>query len=232
MARLLSFIRWAASRLVFAVLGLAVIDRARATWRRRRSDGAHRRRIARAVLPSLYDRVPGASTAPRRRIGYRTVPLEKIVGTLRHPSQNTADFLPLPRLRGRNWEARWQRIQRAMDRLAVLPPVDLVKVGDAYYIEDGHNRVGAALQAGAVAIDADVTELLLPGHAPSPLQPDAGAFLGTDEVRQAGRGRISRTVELRSRTEELSRDDLARGTESLVRDVPETRAGPAREAEK
>ena len=170
------------------------------------------------MLPSLYDRVPGASTAPRRRIGYRTVPLDRIVGTLRHPSQNTADFLPLPRLRGRNWEARWQRIQRAMDRLAVLPPVDLIKVGDDYYVEDGHNRVGAAMQSGAVAIDADVTELLLPGYAPTPLQADAGALLGTDEVRQAGRGRMSRTVELRSRTEELSRDELARATDPLAPD--------------
>ena len=216
---------------MLAVIGLAVIDRTRAAWRRRRSDGAHRRRIARAVLPSLYDRVPGASTAPRRRIGYRTVPLDRIVGTLRHPSQNTADFLPLPRLRGTNWEARWQRISRAMDRLAVLPPVDLVKVGDDYYVEDGHNRVAAALQAGAVAIDADVTELLLPGHAQTPLLPDAGALLGTDEVRQAGMGRISRTVEQRSRTEELSRDDLARGTEPLVRKEPASEAEGARETE-
>jgi hypothetical protein len=218
MPRVLSFIRWSASRLALAILGLAVIDRSRAAWRRRRSDGARRRYIARAVLPSLYDRVPGASTAPRRRIGYRTVPLDRIVGTLRHPSQNTADFLPLPRLRGRNWEARWQRIQRAMDRLAVLPPVDLIKVGDDYYVEDGHNRVGAAMQSGAVAIDADVTELLLPGYAPTPLQADAGALLGTDEVRQAGRGRMSRTVELRSRTEELSRDELARATDPLAPD--------------
>jgi hypothetical protein len=231
MPRLLSFIRWTGSRLALAVLGLAVIDRARSSWRRRSARNAHRRWVARAVLPSLYDRVPGASTAPRRRIGYRPVPLDRIVGTLRHPSQNTADFLPLPRLRGRNWEARWQRISRAMDRLAVLPPVDLVKVGDDYYVEDGHNRVAAALQAGAVAIDADVTELLLPGHAQTPLLPDAGALLGADEVRQAGMGRISRTVEQRSRTDELSRNDLARGTEPLVRDVRAGEADPAREAE-
>jgi hypothetical protein len=231
MPRLLSFIRWTGSRLALAVVGLAVIDRARSSWRRRSARNAHRRWIARAVLPSLYDRVPGASTAPRRRIGYRTVPLDRIVGTLRHPSQNTADFLPLPRLRGRNWEGRWQRIARAMDRLAVLPPVDLVKVGEDYYVEDGHNRVAAALQAGAVAIDADVTELLLPGHVPTPLLPDAGALLGIDEVRQAGMGRISRTVEQRSRTDELSRDDLARGTEPLVREEPASEAERAREAE-
>ena len=119
-----------------------------------------------------------------------------------------------------------------MDRLAVLPPVDLVKVGDDYYVEDGHNRVAAALRAGAVAIDADITELLLPGHAPTPLQPEAGALLGTDEVRQAAMVRISRTVEQRSRTDALSRDDLARGTEPLVRDELEIEPEPAREGDR
>ena len=166
--------------------------------------------MARAILPSLYDRVPGASTAPRRRLGYRTVPIERIVGTLRHPSQNTADFLPLPRLRGRNWQARWQRILRAMNRMEMLPPVDLVKAGDDYYVEDGHNRVAAAQQLGVVEVDADVTELQLPGYRASPLLPDAGALLGAEEVRQAGSGRLSRTAEIRSATDELSRDELAR----------------------
>ena len=177
--------------------------------------------MARAVLPSLYDRVPGASTAPRRRLGYRTVPLDRIVGTLRHPSQNTADFLPLPRLRGRNWEARWQRILRAMNRMEMLPPVDLVKAGDDYYVEDGHNRVGAAQRLGVVEIDADVVELQLPGHRASPLLPDAGALLGTEEVRQAGSGRLSRTAEIRSATDELSRDQLARSDLATPRADPD-----------
>ena len=159
------------------------------------------------------------------------MPLDRIVGTLRHPSQNTANFLPLPRLRGRNWEGRWQRIQRAMDRLAVLPPADLVKVGDDYYVEDGHNRVAAALQAGAVAIDADVTELLLPGHTSSRLHRDAGALLGTDEVRQAGMGRMSRTVALPSRTDELSRAELARATDPLVPVEPAADADPPEETD-
>jgi hypothetical protein len=65
------------------------------------------------VLPSLYDRYPGATAALRRPRGLRVVPIERIVGTARHPSQNTADFLPLPHLRGRNWRARWDRIRRA-----------------------------------------------------------------------------------------------------------------------
>ena len=57
-----------------------------------------------AVLPSLYDRHPAATTALRRPRGLQVVPMDQIVGTTRHPSQNTADFLPLPGLRGRNWQ--------------------------------------------------------------------------------------------------------------------------------
>jgi len=163
------------------------------------------------VLPSLFDRYPSAIVAPRRRVGLRGVPLERIVGTMRHPSQNTADFLPLPRLRGENWRARWQRINRALDGLAVLPPVGLVQIGEDFYVEDGHNRVAAARLAGAGEVDADVTQLMLPGVSrPAQGTLEASSLVDSDVVRQAGRGRHSRTVEQRTATDGLSREDLLR----------------------
>lgn len=164
------------------------------------------------ILPSLYDVHPGASTAPRRRVGVRTIPLDRIVGTLRHPSQNTADFLPLPRLRGQNWQGRWQRLNLAMDRLSALPPIDVVQVGDEYWVEDGHNRVAAALQAGAVDVDADTTQLLLPGiEPPERGWTDTTSIIGGEELRQAATGRHSRTVEQRTVSDATSRRDLIRG---------------------
>jgi hypothetical protein len=177
---------------------------------RRRLRGPAR---SRSVLPSLFDRHPEAVTAIRRPRGLQIVSLEQIVGTTRHPSQNSADFLPLPGLRGRNWEARWQRITRAVDALSMLPPVELVKVGDEYYVADGHNRVAAALQAGAVAVDADVTELAVPGSTlTTPTGDDhsdaASLLLGADELRQAASGRQSRTAEHRPAVDELRREEL------------------------
>ncbi|MGH2455086.1 MAG: hypothetical protein ACRDHD_02325 [Candidatus Limnocylindria bacterium] len=140
------------------------------------------------------------------------MPIDRIVGTVRHPTQNTTDFLPLPEQRGRNWEARWQRILQATDDLSILPAIDLVQVGDEYYVADGHNRVAAALSVGAVAIDADVTELVMPGeaaaHTDAPPSSATSILLGADEVRQAAAGRQSRTVEQRSRIDELRRDEL------------------------
>jgi hypothetical protein len=182
-----------------------------AALRRQQAASASRRRSERTVLPSIYDQHPDAGRAPRRRIGLKSVPIDAIVGTMRHPSQNTGDFLPLPRLRGENWRGRWQRITRANDRLVTLPPVDLVQVGEDYYVADGHNRVAAARAAGAVEVDADVTQIVLPGVTrPGQATVDAGSLVGTEEVRQAARGRQSRTVERRGAEDRVSRQDLLR----------------------
>ncbi len=192
---------------VLIVLG-ALVPRIRGIFRDR--DPGDRRLLEPRVLPSLFERHPDATRAPRRPIGLRSVPLHDIVGTMRHPSQNTLDFLPLPRLRGPNWRSRWQRIAGATDRMEALPPVDLVQVGDEYYVADGHNRVAAARRAGAIEIDADVTQLLVPGVTrPEQLAFDAGSLYGADEVRQAAGGRLSRTVEHRAAEDLISRRDLA-----------------------
>jgi hypothetical protein len=211
MSPLTSMLRWLLARASIALIVAALAGRAWDAWRRRGRADAARRRAERELLPSLYDAHPGASAAPRRRIGLRAVPIDRVIGTLRHPSQNTADFRPLPRLRGRNWAARWQRINSAMDRLEVLPPVELVQVGDDYYVADGHNRVAAARQAGAVEIDADVTQLVLPGVTrPGEASLDASSLIGNAELRQAAAGRQSRTVEQRDPSDEVSRRDLLR----------------------
>ena len=208
-----------AARRIFARLSTAFMLGAAAArgwdaWRRRLRRGADRRTSERELLPSLYDVHPSAGTAPRRAIGLRSVPLDRIVGTMRHPSQNTADFLPLPRLRGTNWRGRWQRITRALDRLAVLPPVDLVQVGDDYYVADGHNRVAAARLSGAAEIDADVTQLIVPGVTrPGQATLDTTSLIGAAEVRQAASGRQSRMVEQRPATDEVMRRDLLRNDE-------------------
>ena len=176
-----------------------------------------------AVLPSLFDRHPAAASALRHPRGLQVVPTDRIVGTMRHPSQNTADFLPLPGLRGRNWEARWQRIKRATRELAVLPAAELVQVGDDYYVADGHNRVAAAIEDGAVAIDADVTELMIPGVQPAPATTEhhdaATLLLGADELRQAASGRQSRTAEHRPQVDELRREQLTRGADTSPEDL-------------
>jgi len=203
--------RWLIARLSAVVVLGALAARAVSALQRSRGRVAERRAAERDTLSSLYDVHPAAGTAPRRSIGLRSVPLDRIVGTARRPSQNTADFLPLPRLRGRNWQGRWQRINLALEELAVLPPVELVQVGDDHYVVDGHNRVAAARRAGAAEIDADVTQLIVPGvTTPGQATLDASSLVGAAEVRQAGAGRQSRLVEQRSAIDEVTRHDLLR----------------------
>lgn len=196
-----------AARAAASLLVAGLAARAWVAARRSARFAAARRR----VLPSLYDVHPAAGAAQRRPVGVRTIPLDRIVGTLRHPSQNTADFLPLPRLRGPNWQARWQRLRAAADRLELVPPIDVVQVGDDYWVADGHNRVAAARRAGAIDIDADTTQLLMPGLMPSERGwIDPSAAVGGEELRQAGAGRHSRTVEQRTVADSTRRADLAR----------------------
>ena len=178
-----------------------------------RAERRHAQERSQRTLPSLYELHPEVRVGARRARGVMVVPLDGIVGTERNPSQNTADFLPLPQLRGHNWRARWQRITRAMDRLAILPPVSLLKVGDQYFVSDGHNRVAAALRAGAVGIDAEVTELVVPGHQAAPASETLASSLADGHrLRDAASGRLSRTAEADDVTTSLDREDILRAT--------------------
>ena len=94
----------------------------------------------------------------------RSIDVADIAGTaVGGGAQRGGDFLPLKQFRGRNWAGRWQRLRRASDRLATLPPIDVLKYSGSYWVTDGHNRVGLANYIGQVGIDANITELVPPG---------------------------------------------------------------------
>lgn len=122
------------------------------------------RRMSREPLPSLPDLYPEARRARPVETGLRTIDVADIRGTaVGGGDQRGADFLPFREFRGKNWSSRWQRLRTAHDRLADLPPIDVVKYAGSYWIIDGHNRVGLALYVGQVAIDASIVELIPPG---------------------------------------------------------------------
>jgi len=122
------------------------------------------RRRGHVPLPSLSDLYPRARLARPVEIGFRTIDVDHIRGTaVGGGDQRGGDFLPLRPFRGSNWQARWQRLRRAHDQLADLPPIDVVKHDGGYWVIDGHNRVALALYAGQWDIDATVVELVPPG---------------------------------------------------------------------
>ena len=153
------------------------------------------RRMGREPLPNLWEVHPEARRASIRELGFQSVPVSGIVGTaVEGPVQRGGDFLPLRDRRSDDWRSRWQRILRGIDELAPLPPVELVKFGDEYWVVDGHNRVAAALYTGQFEIDAIVQELRLPGMRREPPQLIAPVLEGSLDLRNAGQGRFSRTA--------------------------------------
>jgi len=154
------------------------------------------RRRGRQPLPNLWEEYPEAHRASIRELGLRSVPLTEIRGTaVAGPAQRGGDFLPLRDRRGDDWRARWRRILEASERLEPLPPVELIKFGDDYWVVDGHNRVAAALYIGQVEIDAVTRELRLPGMAAEPKSPIASVLEGSLDLRAAGAGRLTRTAD-------------------------------------
>ena len=97
-------------------------------------------------------------------LGHQIVPVKHIIGSEGRYSDFDRRFLPLTEA----IEQRWRSIERAMDRLIDLPPVDLWKISDVYFVRDGNHRVSVARWMGQWHIDAFVTELLVD----VPLTPD------------------------------------------------------------
>jgi hypothetical protein len=159
------------------------------------------RRMGRMPLPSLYDVHPEARSARAVDIGLQTIDMADVAGTaVGGGDQRGGDFLPLKPSRTDNWAARWQRLRQAHDALAVLPPIDVVKDADRYWVVDGHNRVALALYGGQVAIDANVTELVPLGQRQTaPVGSLAQSVAASRALRTAATGRTP--------SHELARED-------------------------
>lgn len=125
---------------------------ARAQRERRRASLARRvwRRCADcARLPVFEGRTMPRAVGPR----LREIPLDAIGGTV-EPHRATdfdGDFRPSPHMR-----SRWTRVWLAEQLGTVLPPISVVRIGDAYAVRDGHHRVSVARARGALAITAVV----------------------------------------------------------------------------
>lgn len=88
-------------------------------------------------------------------VGRRDVPLESVVGTAGRCSDFDRRFRPL-NTRSRD---RWERIAHASANGIDLPPVELIVLGDMYFVHDGHHRVSVARAAGRPTIAANVRRI-------------------------------------------------------------------------
>lgn len=88
--------------------------------------------------------------------GVKEIPLSQIVGSVGRYDDFVDTFLPTTEaLKG-----RWQNIARFYlnPERNNLPPIEVYKVGDAYFVKDGNHRVSVANQLGRIDIEACVWE--------------------------------------------------------------------------
>ena len=93
----------------------------------------------------------------RRYLGLQTIPVEQITGSVGRGRDFDHKFRPLKK----NLSDRWAgALLRSGDDS--WPPISVNKVGETYFVEDGHHRVSVANFLGVVYIQADVWEY--PAH--------------------------------------------------------------------
>ncbi len=97
-------------------------------------------------------------------IGLLQVPIDNIVGSLSRYNDFDRAFLP----RQTHTRDRWENIDKAHLRDVNLPPIELYKMGEMYFVKDGNHRVSVAHERGQVFIDAQVIEI----DTPVELKPD------------------------------------------------------------
>jgi hypothetical protein len=91
-----------------------------------------------------------------RRLGLQTIQLNTVVGTV----DSTRDFDRRFRPTTGRVRERWERLALAQRRGESIPPIDVYRIGDLYFVQDGHHRVSIAIATGAKTIEAYVTEVL------------------------------------------------------------------------
>ncbi|MFU8826757.1 MAG: universal stress protein [Brevefilum sp.] len=89
--------------------------------------------------------------------GRQEIPVDAIVGSVNRYQDFDRNFLPLHDTD----EERWANVKAAMTSPSSmgLPPIQVYKIGEAYFVLDGNHRVSIAKQMGIEQIEAYVTEI-------------------------------------------------------------------------
>jgi len=96
--------------------------------------------------------------ANQRNLGLQTIEVDKIIGSVGRYRDFDRAFLPIQRVT----TDRWVNIKTAVYQEKELPPIDVYKLGEVYFVRDGNHRVSVARERNAIYIDAYVTEIELP----------------------------------------------------------------------
>jgi len=104
----------------------------------------------------------------RTERGLQNIPVDAIVGSVGRYTDFTRSFLP----RRADAGERWARVKTAIESGEGLPPIEVYKVGEAYFVIDGNHRVSIARQEGFKTLEAHVIELQTDINITPDVQPD------------------------------------------------------------
>jgi len=90
--------------------------------------------------------------------GLREIKLDRVVGSVARYNDFDRAFIP----RQRHTRQRWINIDIAKLTDVSLPPIEVYKIGEIYFVKDGNHRVSVAREKGQIFIDAQVTEIVTP----------------------------------------------------------------------
>ena len=107
------------------------------------------------VILTLDEVLDALGRRGERRLGLQTIRLDTIVGTV----DSGRDFDRRFRPTSARVRERWERLALAQRRGEAIPPIEVYRVGDLHFVQDGHHRVSIAMAEGAISIDAYVTEV-------------------------------------------------------------------------
>ncbi len=93
-------------------------------------------------------------------LGLKQIETSKIVGSVNRYHDFDRAFLP----RQTSTRARWESIDSAYFKDILLPPIEVYKVSDVYFVKDGNHRVSVARERGQAFMDAYVIEIDVKGR--------------------------------------------------------------------
>ena len=93
-------------------------------------------------------------------LGTKQIETSKIIGSVNRYQDFDRIFLP----RQTNTRTRWESVNSAYFKEIILPPIEVYKVSDVYFVKDGHHRVSVARERGQAFMDAYVIEIDIKGN--------------------------------------------------------------------
>lgn len=107
----------------------------------------------RNYLSDLAEAVKGVEIRNRHDAGIRAIPIDRIHGSEGRSRDFDSAFFPL----SLHNEERWLGVASAYRLDVPLPPVELIQIGENYFVRDGHHRISVARALGQKEIEAHIS---------------------------------------------------------------------------